>query len=93
MDKKFHDIHPEKTYIIPRRLNQDIVESWFSHQRGLCGDSHEPTVSQYGQNNTKLLTSKNSYGTDSIDELLKTDSPFPKIKTEDISHGLLIYNL
>ena len=28
----------------------------------------------------------------SIDELLKTDRPFPKIKTEDISHDLLIYN-
>ena len=55
MDKKFQDIYPEKTYIIPRRLNQDIVESWFSHQRGLCGDS-QATVSQYAQNNTKLLS-------------------------------------
>ena len=27
MDKKFQDIYPEKPYIIPRRLNQDIVES------------------------------------------------------------------
>ena len=77
MDKQFQNIYPKKTYIIPRRLNQDIVESWFSHQRWLCGDSREPTVSQYGQNNTKLLSlkrarvdiSKNSYGTDSIDEI------------------------
>jgi hypothetical protein len=33
MDKQFQNIYPKKTYIIPRRLNQDIVESWFSHQR------------------------------------------------------------
>jgi hypothetical protein len=102
MDKKFQDIYPEKPYIIPRCLNQNIVESWFSHQRGLCGDSREPTVSQYGQNNTKLLSLKKSKGgifqkivmaQPVLMKLLKTDSPFSKIKTEDISHGLLIYNL
>jgi hypothetical protein len=43
MDKKFQDIYPEKPYIIPRRLNQDIVKSWFSDQRGLCDDSQEPS--------------------------------------------------
>lgn len=88
MDKKFQDIYPEKPYIIPRRLNQDIVESWFSHQRGLCGDSCEPTVSQYGQNNTKLLSlkrargdiSKNSYGTASIDEIAEDRQPLSKNK-------------
>jgi hypothetical protein len=60
-----------------------------------------PTVSQYGQNNTKLLSLKRARGIfqkivmaqSVLMKLLKTDSPFPKIKTEDISHGLLIYNL
>jgi hypothetical protein len=88
MDNKFQDICPEKPYIIPRRLNQDIVESWFSHQRGLCGDSREPTVSQSGQNNTKLLSltrargdiSKNSYGTASIDEIAEDRQHLSKNK-------------
>ena len=56
----FRVMYPSAPYIIPKRLNQDIVESWFSHQRGCCGDNREPTVMQYGCNSTKLLSLKKS---------------------------------
>ena len=32
--------YPPVTYIIPKRLTQDIVESWLSYQIGCCGDGH-----------------------------------------------------
>ncbi|CAC5390213.1 unnamed protein product [Mytilus coruscus] len=69
-------MYPSKPYIIPKRLSQDIVESWFSQQRACCGSSREPTVMQYGFNCTKLLSPKRastdidntSYGHASIQE-------------------------
>lgn len=37
-------------YIIPKRLNQDIVESFFSLQRQACGGSNNMTAYTYGYN-------------------------------------------
>ena len=75
--QQFQEKYPSKPYIIPKRLNQDIVEGWFSHQRGCCGDNREPTVLQYGYNNMKLLSisqaksdiANTNYGTASIQQV------------------------
>ena len=37
-------------YVIPKRLNQDIVESFFSVQRQSCGGSNNMTAYTYGYN-------------------------------------------
>ena len=37
-------------YVIPKRLNQDIVESFFSSQRQMCGGSQNMTAFTYGYN-------------------------------------------
>ena len=44
--KSLHGCH----YVIPKRLNQDIVESFFSIQRQSCGGSNNMTAHVYGYN-------------------------------------------
>ncbi|CAC5385467.1 unnamed protein product [Mytilus coruscus] len=88
--QQFQMKYPTKPYIIPKRFNQDIVEGWFSHQRGCCGDNREPTVIQYGYNNTKLLSLKraksevacNSYGKPNIKEVEGSKNSLKLVKTE-----------
>ena len=83
--EEFKEKYPSATYMIPKRLNQDIhvVESWFSFQIGCCGDVREPTVLQYENNSTKLISvkqaqndiTKSSYGnatTGADDEMINT---------------------
>ena len=47
-------------YVIPKRLNQDIVESFFSSQRQMCGGSRNMTAFTYGYNVNGLVTYQNS---------------------------------
>ena len=42
-------------YVIPKRLNQDIVESFFSSQRQMCGGSRNMTGFTYGYNVNGLV--------------------------------------
>jgi hypothetical protein len=61
--QQFHEKNPSKPYIISKKLNkdQDIVEGWFSHQRGCCGNNRIPSVSQYGYKNIKAPLNKTSH--------------------------------
>ncbi|CAG2207965.1 unnamed protein product [Mytilus edulis] len=68
--------YPTKPYTIPKRFNQDIVEGWFSHQRGCCGDNREPShpiwLQQYKATFFKRAKSEvacNSYGKPNIKEV------------------------
>ena len=47
-------------YIIPKRLNQDIVESFFSSQRQMCGGSRNMTAFTYGYNVNGLVAFRSS---------------------------------
>ncbi|KXJ19976.1 hypothetical protein AC249_AIPGENE15268 [Exaiptasia diaphana] len=47
-------------YIIPKRLNQDIVESFFSSQRQMCGGSTNMTAFTYGYNVNGLISYRQS---------------------------------
>ena len=46
----FKAVHGSDYYIIPKRLSQDIVESFFSLQRQSCGGSSNMTAYAYGYN-------------------------------------------
>jgi len=47
-------------YIIPNRINQDFVESFFSRQRQLCGGTQNMTSHAYGYNINSCLTISSS---------------------------------
>jgi len=47
-------------YIIPKRLNQDIIESFFSSQRQMCGGSRNMTAFTYGYNVNGLVAFRSS---------------------------------
>ena len=59
-------LHGSHLYLIPKRLSQDIVESFFSLQRQSCGGTSNMTAYTYGYNvnsaitysTTKLLSKK-----------------------------------
>lgn len=47
-------------YVIPKKLNQDIVESFFSSQRQMCGGSRNMTAFTYGYNVNGLVAFRSS---------------------------------
>ena len=47
-------------YLIPKRLNQDLVLSFFSVQRQLCGRSRNMTAYVYAYNINGILSYKNA---------------------------------
>lgn len=47
-------------YMIPKKLNQDIVESFFSSQREMCGGSRNMTAFSYGYNVNGLVSFRSS---------------------------------
>ena len=47
-------------YVIPQKLNQDIVESFFSSQRQMCGGSRNMTAFTYGYNVNGLVAFRSS---------------------------------
>lgn len=57
--KEFKDAYGE-LYIIPKRLNQDIVESFFSSQRQMCGGSTNMTAFTYGYNVNGIISYRQS---------------------------------
>ena len=57
--KEFKNSYGE-LYIIPKRLNQDIVESFFSSQRQMCGGSTNMTAFTYGYNVNGLISYRQS---------------------------------
>ena len=72
----FQSKYPDNHYIIPKRISQDVVESFFSVQRQSCGGTTNMTAYTYGYNisstlasSTKLLSKKetNVYNTDDIE--------------------------
>ena len=72
----FQSKYPGNHYIIPKRISQDVVESFFSIQRQSCGGTNNMTAYTYGYNisstiasSTKLLSKKetNVYSTDDIE--------------------------
>ena len=79
-------------YVIPKRLNQDIVESFFSLQRQACGGSNNMTASVYGYNvngrisysDAKLLSKKqtnvNETELSDINDLQSSPASLPKRK-------------
>lgn len=73
---QFQSKYPDKYYIIPKRISQDVVESFFSLQRQSCGGTNNMTAYTYGYNisstlasSTKLLSKKetNVYNTDDLE--------------------------
>ena len=56
--EEYKEKYTSATYIIPKRLNQRILEAWFSLQKGCCVDGREPTVMQYDNNSTKIAICK-----------------------------------
>ena len=72
----FQSNYPGNHYTIPKRISQDVVESFFSIQRQSCGGTNNMTAYTYGYNigstiasSTKLLSKKetNVYSTDDIE--------------------------
>ena len=47
-------------HMIPKRLNQDLVESFFSVQRQLCGGSRNMTAYVYAYNINGILSYKSA---------------------------------
>ena len=70
-------------YIIPKRLNQDVVECFFSIQRQSCGGTNNMAAYTYGYNvnsvvasSTKIVSTKHTNVYDSSDlELGQHESP------------------
>lgn len=52
---EFQEVYGE-VYLIPKRLNQDIVESFFSLQRQLCGGNRNITAYSYAYNVNGILS-------------------------------------
>ena len=72
----FQSMYPGNHYIIPKRISQDVVESFFSIQRQACGGTTNMTAFTYGYNinsilgsSTKLISKKetNVFDTDDIE--------------------------
>ena len=92
----FQACYPGNYYIIPKRLSQDVVESFFSVQRQSCGGSNNMTAYTYGYNinstlasSIKLLSKKqtNVYETDDVDLGLQPQPSLPRrVNVEGILH-------
>ena len=75
-------------YIVPKRLNQDFVEAFFSEQQQMCGGSRNMTAYTYGYNvlgtityrSSKLVSRKqtNVYAMEECMELGDNSSQLPK---------------
>ena len=57
--EEFKEVYGE-AYLIPKRLNQDIVESFFSLQRQLCGGNRNMTAYSYAYNVNGILSFQSS---------------------------------
>ena len=53
---EFKQEYGSDLYIVPKRLNQDVVESFFSSQRQMCGGTRNMTAYTYGYNVNGLVT-------------------------------------
>lgn len=47
-------------YVIPKRISQDCVESFFSVQRQMCGGNSNMTAFSYGYNLNGILSYRSS---------------------------------
>ncbi|XP_028407341.1 uncharacterized protein LOC114529968 [Dendronephthya gigantea] len=52
---EFRSLHGSPPYIIPKRISQDIVESFFSMQRQACGGTNNMTAYTYGYNVNSMI--------------------------------------
>ena len=53
---EFKSLHGSHPYIIPKRVSQDIVESFFSMQRQACGGTNNMTAYTYGYNVNSMIS-------------------------------------
>ena len=56
--EQFHVLHGPGYYIVPKRLNQNIIESHFSMRRAACGGSTNMTAVTYAYNNQRLILTR-----------------------------------
>ena len=80
-------------YIIPKKISQDVVESFFSSQRQMCGGSRNMTGFTYGYNvngllsfrHSKLVSKKqtNVYEVEECFKLVENDQCLPRRGTSD----------
>ena len=54
-DLRFLAKHGGGAFIIPKRISQDIVESYFSLRRSACGSNSNMTAFAYGNNTQHLI--------------------------------------
>jgi hypothetical protein len=52
---EFSSLHQSQPYIIPKRISQDVVESFFSMQRQACGGTNM-TAYTYGYNVNSMIS-------------------------------------
>ena len=52
----FQTAYGEDFFIIPRKINQDFVECFFSKQRQMCGGTNNMTAHTYGYNINSCLS-------------------------------------
>jgi hypothetical protein len=97
----FQSKYPGNHYIIPKRISQDVVESFFSVQRQSCGGTNYMTAYTYGYNisstlasSTKLLSKKetNVYNTGDI-ELGHSDQKQPSLAKRKSGQSIIDRNL
>ena len=53
---EFISLHGNQSYIIPKRISQDVVESFFSVQRQACGGTNNMTAYTYGYNVNSMIS-------------------------------------
>ena len=68
-----------EVYLIPKRLNQDIVESFFSLQRQLCGGNRNITAYSYAYNVNGILSfqasnlvTRSAYNIEAMNDTVKS---------------------
>lgn len=97
----FKSRYPGYHYVIPKRLSQDVVESFFSVQRQACGGTNNMTAYTYGYNinsslaaSTKLVTKRqtNVYETDDV-ELGQQPHNWSSLPKRDNVQGIFSTNL
>ena len=54
-EPQFQEKHGRGAFIIPKRISQDIVESYFSLQRSSCGGNTNMTAYTYGHSTQQLI--------------------------------------
>ncbi len=69
-----------EAYVFPKRINQDIVESFFSFQCQLCGGNNNMTAYSYAYNINSILSYQSAnlvkhsaYNVDAIQDLVTTE--------------------